>query len=206
MPLTDFTLTQTILTFNFCSARQTAGRSRVSALPDQRPAWRGEQSQVQTGETTTCGAEIITGGVEPLPRSHRRLQTHWALCGAVLLSDQVHRLPQWEHLLGPLLGPVAGCSKIQVCLPNSTQLSVLTNQLLIFDLCRSRVDIEECLAAFTEQETLDGNEQPVWETCRFLLNCQTNSPSPLVLFQLQETSSINETSFYSALTQNTNYS
>lgn len=26
---------------------------------------------------------------------------------------------------------------------------------------RSRVDIEECLAAFTEQETLDGNEQPV---------------------------------------------
>ena len=38
-----------------------------------------------------------------------------------------------------------------------------TDWFYLFLFLRSRVDIEECLAAFTEQETLDGNEQPVSE-------------------------------------------
>ena len=38
-----------------------------------------------------------------------------------------------------------------------------------FESYRNRVDIDECLAEFTKQETLDGNEQPVSSSKSFYL-------------------------------------
>lgn len=86
---------------------------------------------------------------------------------------------------------------------------------------RSRVDINECLAAFTESETLDGNEQPVScriDSMRARLNLTNycyyalHHPLPLshplflvVLLKMQETSSLHQTVVHSSLPTSTDH-
>lgn len=71
-----------------------------------------------------------------------------------------------SKLIELFVGQFSSVIKCTDCHNESTCWDPFWDLSLAVPRYRSRVDIEECLAAFTEQETLDGNEQPFCSNCK----------------------------------------
>lgn len=71
-----------------------------------------------------------------------------------------------SKLIELFVGQFSSVIKCTDCGNESTCWDPFWDLSLAVPRYRSRVDIEECLAAFTEQETLDGNEQPFCSSCK----------------------------------------